>query len=353
MYCNTNMKTCVYVRCIDESHFLNAFVEHYLNLGFDMIYVLYQDTKNVNYELPTEYKDYVTIKNVSNIGDLMLNRYKNIIDADTYKWTLVVDLDEFLILNTIFLNINDVIDFYTKIDNKVNVIQFGWMWSHKFSLNNTETVKEILSSRKLLIGKRGANNIWYKSMVKSKYLHNVGKHISILRTKKKYIVGYNKKIMRINAVKQPDGIKNWTSWADNNNLRNHEIDENTYKDGFILHISTRNMCDVLAKSQSPAIRDEKKIKNAEYIKNIFQGDKEIEVAVDDDFLISLVEKVGYRLMFPLRTLHFGQLNNKKVFNQITIPRGSSPLCAETTIPEGMNQKMIMAVSQRLDKYFIA
>jgi hypothetical protein len=345
------MKTCVYVRCIDESHFLNAFVEHYLNLGFDMIYVLYEDTKNVDYKLPEDYTNFVTMKNVSNIGDLMLDRYKDIIDDEIYKWTLIVDIDEFLILNSIFSNITDVIDFYKNINKKVNIIQFGWIWSHKFSMN-METVKDILSTRKLLIGKQGnEDNIWYKSMIKSKYLVNVGKHISILRPDKKYIVGYNKKILSVKGGQQPDGLKNWISWADNNNLRNHPIDDNTYKDGFILHITTRNICDVLAKALSPAIRDEKKIKDLEYIESIFYSDIDIDIILDDDFLISLVEKLGYRLKFPLRTLHFGQLNNKKVFSQITIPRGILPLCSDMTIEEKMNQNMIIALSKRFDKYF--
>jgi len=346
------MKTCVYVRCIDESHFLNAFVEHYLNLGFDMIYVLYEDTKKVDYKLPEYYKSYVTIKNVSNIGDLMLDRYKDIIDAETYKWTLVVDIDEFLIFNSIFSNIIEVIDFYKNIDKKVNVIQFGWLWSHKFSVD-AETVKDILSTRKLLIGKQdNTDEIWYKSMIKSKYLLNVGKHISILRPDKNYIIGFNKKIVSVNGNEQPDGMKNWISWADNSNLRNHPIDDNTYKDGFILHITTRNICDVLSKALSPAIRDEKKIKDLEYVKSIFYNNtNNDEIILNDDFLISLIEKVGYRLKFPLRTLHFGQLNNKKVFNQITIPRGILPLFSDTKMEEKINQNMIIALSKRFDKYF--
>lgn len=347
------MKTCVYVRCIDESHFLNAFIEHYINLGFDMIYVLYQDTQNTNYKLPNHYQDNVTIEQVQNCGNLMLDRYKDIIDTDTYKWILTVDLDEFLVLNTDFLNISEVIEFYVTLHKKVNVIQFGWLWAHKFS-TSAESVEQILSTRKLLIGKQeNSAKIWYKSMVKSKYLQNMGTHISMIKKEKKYTVGFNKKIIRVCSRAQPNDMNAWISWSDTNNLRNHNIDSNTYKDGFLLHISTRNICDVFAKARAPAAQEHKKAKDLNYIKKIFENQNFSKCLADDDYLISLVKKVGYRLRFPLCSLHFGKLNNNKVLGQINKPRSRLPICMESSAYTKTEILTLNMLAERLDKYFIA
>ena len=347
------MKTCVYVRCIEESHFLNAFIEHYINLGFDMIYVLYQDTQNTNYKLPNQYQNNVTIEQVQNSGNLMLDRYKDIIDTDTYKWILNVDLDEFLILNTIFLNINDVIQFYVEMNKKVNVIQFGWLWAHKFS-TSAESVEQILSTRKLLIGKQeNSTKIWYKSMIKSKYLQKMGTHISMFKEGKTYTVGYNKKIIRVASRNQPNDMNTWISWTDTNNLRNHSIDSNTYKDGFLLHISTRNICDAFAKAQAPAAQVDKKTEDLIYIKNIFENQNFRKSLDDDDYLISLVKKVGYRLRSPLCSLHFGKLNNNKVLGQINKPLSRLPICMENSMYKKTELFALNMLADRLDKYFIA
>ena len=49
------MKCCVYSRFVFEYPYLNSFIEHYLNLGFDKIIILYTDI--IEYPLADNLKE--------------------------------------------------------------------------------------------------------------------------------------------------------------------------------------------------------------------------------------------------------------------------------------------------------
>ena len=346
------MKTCVYVRCVNESEFLNCFISHYINLGFDMIYVLYYDTKD-DYVLPDEYRKYVSIKKVRNEGNFLLDNCKIIIDKDKYEWTLVVDLDEFLILNKPFLYINDIIRFYKKIEPNVNIIQFGWLWAHKFDIK-PESLKNILSKRKLFIGKLGnSEKIWSKSMIKNKYLNIIGNHVSKLKGTDNYLIGYNQDVHCVNCNLQPSNKIYWLMWADTNNMRNHAFDKNIYQDGFLLHISTRNICDMFLKASLGEGRPEKKILDNSAVNKILGDiDKDIK-NISDENIVSLIKNTGYRMTFPLKTLHYPEVKNYMVMKRIELPASDMPIFSKIRkCSDSFSINTYRVIGEILDSYFI-
>lgn len=331
------MDTCVYVKCINESHFLNAFVEHYLNIGFGMIYVLFKE-KDDSYVLPEKYRNKVTIRHVKNGGNNLFNKYKDIIDTDKYHWVFPAELNHFLVLHKDFTNINEIVKFYVNNDLKVNMIQFGGLWTHKFSLES-ESIQSILSKRKLIIGKDNmSNKIWYRSMIKTTYMQCLDDSKIKVQDVDNYLLGYNKKIHT---------IKN--NIVDYTDISHHEIDKYTYKDGFILEVYTRNVCDVFSKIKD--MSDKKDI-NYGILKNILEQIDENISNITDEQLINMVESNENKLKFPFKSLHYTMLNNSKVLEQIIIPDDDLPFFSSLNKPENIKFKTLNTLGNIFDKYFV-
>jgi hypothetical protein len=347
------MKTCVYVRCVNESTFLNAFFEHYIGLGFDMIYVLYNNSPNSNnYVVPTNFTPFVTIKNVYNIGNSLYDHHKSIIDKVKYDWVFITDLDEFLILHNRFLNITSLIEEYQTKDININTIQFPWVWSHKFS-TEPETVLDILKTRKKFIGRLGlgiGKEVWYKMMVKTTHINMICIHSTQLKGLKTQIIGYNGKIEHINIDNQPDEKQIWTLWGDDYGFRKHDIDEGTYSDAFLLHITTRNMADVYAKTMEKQAHRDKKLNNKHMVSKIFNQLESMEV--NEVILKSFTNAFGYRVEFPLRTTQFGNMNHDAIMRTFNIPLSTLPLYSIVTVIEGISPIVLSKIGKVLDKYFI-
>ena len=345
------MKTCVYVRCVHESQFLNAFFEHYINLGFDMIYVLYNNTQKFdNYIVPEKFQEFVTIKKVYNIGNSLYDHHKSLIDREKYKWVFVTDLDEFLILHKRFINIKELILEYEEKDSKLNTIQFPWVWSHKFSTTD-ETVRDIFIKRKKFLGRLGAGKeIWYKTMVKTQHIHTICIHSTQIRGPKEQVIGYNGKVERVRIDKQPDDKQMWTLWGDERGFRRHEIDEGIYSDALLMHVTTRNMVDAYAKTLEKQARPEKKQRDKEEVNTVL---KQLEKQkVDDESMVNFIKGMGYRLEFPLKTLHFGDMEHEAILNSFRTPMSTLPLCSKIKPPEGVSLGILSKLGKALDDYFL-
>ena len=59
------MKYCVYTRAFYETPYLDFFIEHYINLGFDMIIILKADS--FSYSIPSKFKKHVQLHTVPNL----------------------------------------------------------------------------------------------------------------------------------------------------------------------------------------------------------------------------------------------------------------------------------------------
>jgi hypothetical protein len=345
------MKTCVYVRCVHESTFLNAFFEHYIGLGFDMIYVLYNNTQKCdNYVVPTNFTPFVTIKKVFNIGNSLYDHHKSIIDRVKYDWVFITDLDEFLILHNRFLNITALIEEYQAKDSKLNTIQFPWVWSHKFS-TEPETVQDILKTRKKFIGRLGVGKeVWYKMMVKTSHINMICIHSTKLKGVKTQVIGYNGKIENIDIHNQPDDKQLWTLWGDEHGFRKHDIDEGIYSDVFLLHVTTRNMVDVYAKTMEKQARREKKQYDKEVVSKILKKLESIEV--NEEILKEFIKAFGYRVEFPLKTTQFGDMEHEAIIQSFRIPVSTLPIYSKIIVPKGISPIVFSKIGKVLDQYFI-
>lgn len=345
------MKTCVYVRCVHESQFLNAFFEHYIGLGFDMIYVLYNNTQKFdNYVVPEKFADFVKIKKVYNIGNSLYDHHKSIIDRNKYDWVFVTDLDEFLILHKGFLNIKELIMHYEEKDGEVNTIQFPWVWSHKFSTTD-ESVRDIFKGRKKFLGRLGAGKeVWYKTMIKTTHIHMICIHSSQIRGPKEQVIGYNGKVERVRIDKQPHEKQLWTLWGDERGFRKHEIDEGIYSDAILMHVTTRSMVDAYSKTLEKQARPEKKQRDKELVSQVL---KHLEKKkMDDETMIDFIQGMGYRLEFPLKTLHFGDMDHEAIMSNFRLPPSTLPLCGKMKAPEGVSLGILSKLGKALDGYFL-
>ena len=344
-------KACVYVRCVHESQFLDAFFEHYIGLGFDMIYVLYNNTQKFdNYVMPEKFQEFVKIKKVYNIGNSLYDHHKSLIEREIYDWVFITDLDEFLILHKRFLNIKELIMEYQEKDSKLNTIQFPWVWSHKFSTTD-ESVKDIFTKRKKLLGRLGAGKeIWYKTMVKTRHIHTICIHSSQIRGPKEQVIGYNGKVERVRIDKQPDDKQTWTLWGDERGFRKHDIDEGIYSDAILMHVTTRNMVDAYAKTLEKQARPEKKQRDKEQVMAVL---KHLEKKkVDDETMIDFIQGMGYRLEFPLKTLQFGDMDHEAIMSNFRLPPSTLPLCSKLKAPDGVSEGILSKLGKALDSYFL-
>jgi len=344
-------KACVFVRCVHESQFLDAFFEHYVDLGFDMIYVLYNNTQKFdNYVVPDKFREFVKIKKVYNIGNSLYDHHKSLIDRDAYDWVFVADLDEFLILHKRFLNIKEMIMEYEEKDSKLNTIQIPWVWSHKFSTTE-ETVKDIFTNRKKFLGRLGAGKeVWYKTMVKTRHVHTICIHSTQIRGPREQVIGFNGKVERVRIDKQPDDKQTWTLWGDERGFRKHDIDEGMYSDAMLLHVTTRNMVDAYAKTLEKQARPEKKQRDKEQVMAVM---KQLEKQkVDDETMVDFIKGMGYRLEFPLKTLQFGDMEHDAIMNSFRTPTSTLPLCSKLKAPDGVSEGILSKLGKALDVYFL-
>ena len=61
------MKFCVYTRTFYESPYINFFIEHYLKLGFEKIFIL--KTDDLDIKINDKFLDFTEIINVKNESD--------------------------------------------------------------------------------------------------------------------------------------------------------------------------------------------------------------------------------------------------------------------------------------------
>ena len=121
------MKTCVYSRFVFDLPYLNYWIEHYLNLEFDYIVILFFEYKykgilNIKEELIIDNildgkfnTDNIIIKNINSSYNmnLLYDIYKGTIPVDI-DYILICDSDEYLIINDKYKSITNLINYYYK-----------------------------------------------------------------------------------------------------------------------------------------------------------------------------------------------------------------------------------------------
>jgi hypothetical protein len=295
------MKCCVLTRFVYELIYLDSFIEHYVNLGFDKIIVLYHDI--VVGQVPNEYKDKVKLHNVPNLGNQLPDKFKHLIPEDI-DWVLHVDSDEFLLLHKRYKDIHEYVECKLAMHPEINIFLFMWSWVHKYDEDN-QYLNDIFRKYKKKVGNRlteenkknKQNEVWVKSMFKRSHLDTLYIHCPSM------IYGY---YMYCNELIVHED--------ENNNkiksllYKNKQNEIGFYQDVILMHLATRSMKNVVFKSQNMHKTQVKKknMNNQELLEEYLQTTN-LEHENEYDIMSSLKDYVGYKIEWPMTCLKMNDI----------------------------------------------
>lgn len=308
------MKCCIYVRFINEHQYLPYFVEHYLNLGFDKIIILYYDDKVTKYELPNYFVDRVEIVYVKNLGHRLLNRFKDHIPSH-YDWVLIIDNDEYLMLHQEYKDIKDFVQKNEdKCEAKFHLIQFSWAWMHCFAPSNPIGFSQLIQKYRKFIGvkERKSKDVWVKTMVRIPYLNTLFKHSSTLSNTNTISIFVNGEHIEFeNPLIQNDDLL-----EDQLLYTHYLVNDSTYKDAILLHIQSRCLEEVINKTSSrhPTHNQAKSILNK---RALMDNLKKFANSKKNNLFENVVKNIGYGIQFPMDCLSMMEIDNKYFSNYKT------------------------------------
>ena len=107
----------------NEHLYINDFVNHYVKLGFDKIYIY--DNDDLDKQFIGDFidqKDKVEIINVRGVVQPKLQQkcYTEFYNTHEFDWVFYCDIDEFL------FGVDDIKEMLSKIDNKVGQVRVKW-----------------------------------------------------------------------------------------------------------------------------------------------------------------------------------------------------------------------------------
>ena len=290
------MKCCVFTRFVYELIYLDSFIEHYVNLGFDKIIILYHDI--VVGQVAEEFKPYVELHNVPNLGNKLPDKYKHLI-PDDMEWVLHVDSDEFLLLHKRYKNIQDYVETKIGAHPEINVFLFMWSWIHKYDEDN-DTLDNIFRKYRKKVGNRlteenkknKTNEVWVKSMFKRSHLDTLYIHSPSM------IYGYylycNELIVHENE--NNNKIKSLV-------YKNKQNEIYFYKDAVLMHLATRSMKNAVFKSQNMHNTQvkKKKMNNLELLEDYLET-THLHNENEYDIMSTLKDLIGYKIEWPITCL---------------------------------------------------
>jgi len=269
------MKFCVLVRMYNDEPYINYFISHYLNLGFNKIVILNSSDNGYINQNPN-----VRIHKICKTKPWMGNTPKEIINSlkSDYDWVFVVDTDEFLILHKKYKTIQDYIEEKLKINSNINVFQFKWLMIEKID-NEELSFKQIVKNYKSYL------NNTIKSLIKTNEVISFKTdHYPLLKSKP--IVFIENKCTDVLDATISLELRKFLEYQ-------------SFVDSALIHISTRNLDDLILKSlvtnftikKIPSIIDLKKI-----------------ISKPDDLNLENVKKnIGRKFLLPF--VHTNNFNN--------------------------------------------
>ncbi len=291
-----SMKFCVFTRFFNEIIYMDAFIEHYINLGFDKIIILYTDI--IEPEIPNKYSDNVLLFNVENDGNKTPELHKNLIPK-YIDWVLHVDSDEFLLLHKKYKTIHDYVAENLKYHPHINLFFFIWSWVHKFDEYDLK-LNDIFRNYKKMVGdryheKRVKNEVWIKSMFKRSEFDIL--HIHCPSMKNRYNI-YCGEYMSLDSNEK---IKTLT-------YNSKEDQVNFFKDAVLIHIATRSMKNAIFKSNNIHKTQVKK-KNMANKSGLKKYIRENDMANENVYNImsNIKENVGYKIEWPMKCLKMNEI----------------------------------------------
>ena len=281
------MKCCVYTRAFMETPYLDFFIEHYCNLGFNKIIILKSD--EFYFECYDKYKSRVDIHSVKNLENRLLSLYDKLLKKSDYDWALCVDIDEFLLLNNNYINIHQYIEEKLSKENNINTFYFRWGMIEKFDNDDNYVFKNIINDYNIY------SNSHVKSMIKISALDSVH-HPHICRMKEKLCIYFEEKILN---KPQPN---------------NHSITHESYSESILLHLHTRNINNLVLKSIVTNLGDSvnrnvKKINNLPNFINLITYNSNYK---DEQLLEKMIDTIGIKAKLPYDHSNISKTNTNIV-----------------------------------------
>jgi len=352
------MRCCVYTRFVYEVPYLESFIDHYLQLGFDKIFILYHDI--CKFDVPEHLLEEVELVEVQNNGNKLLNEYKHLFqEDDVFDWVLNVDSDEFLLLGPEYENIKEFVA--TKLDEEdpeINMIQFSWGWMHAFNASPDFTFPDYVKNYKVFLGSKDTDtkDIWVKSLTKVADIEYMTCHNCVLKPNTSPVIYVNGTVLRRvtkedleeDNMKDSDGEDDTTEEV---NLlpRSYALRDNTYSEGVLIHLNTRNMMNAIIKGLNIHVTQvkRKRIKKFKDLKK-FVNNFDFEQPVYKETLREFARCIGYKVKFPLLCLEKEEITPK--IRHLNLRPTKVKLCRQSYIPE-QNEFHLQGLQEHMKALF--
>ena len=334
------MRCCVYTRFVYEVPYIESFIDHYLQLGFDKIILLYHDI--CKFDVPDHLIEEVELVEVENNGNKLLNEYKHLFQEDDFDWVLNVDSDEFLILGNEYSSIKEFIN--AKLDEEdaeINMFQFSWGWLHAFNAPSSFTFPDYVRNYQIFLGSKDTDtkDIWVKSLTKVVDIEYMTCHNCVLRNNISPVIYVNGKVLR--RVSKEDLIEENGKDSDGEEDENNEINllprsyalrDNTYSEGVLIHVNTRNMMNAIIKGLHIHVTQvkRKRIKKFKELKK-FVNNFDFTQPIYKETLRKFARCIGYKVKFPLLCLEKEEITPK--IRHLNLRTTTTKFCRETYIAE--------------------
>lgn len=353
------MQCCVFTRFVYDVPYLDSFIEHYINLGFDKVIILYHDL--VEYHLSDSLLEYVELIQVENNGNKLLNEYKYVFEND-YDWVLNVDSDEFLVIHPDYPTIKDYITYKLAENEDINMFQFSWAWIHAFNPPPQITLTNMFKKYKIFIGSKDTDNskvIWVKSLTKVEHIEYMTCHNCVLNVPA--VIHVDKRVeyhkgKGCDTDSEGEVLQRDDDDDDNNNEEeeNNSVNllprcytkrENTYSETALIHINTRNMMNAIIKGLNIHVTQvkRKRIKNLKRLKK-FVNHFDVTQPIFKETLQEFAKCIGYKIKFPLLCLEKEEIHEK--IRHLNLGTSTIPFCNTKFVPEqqrihleGLQEKM--------------
>ena len=281
-------KCCVMTRSFYEDQYIDFFVEYYIKLGFDHIFIIKTDNIPIN---ASKYGDRVTIMIDSGIEhpNSILTKYMNTIkNKNVYDWMLHVDVDEFLMLKN-----NNIKIFINGLNEEIINVRFNWGLVEKLD-NSDLSLNEIVSDYPII------KDRFVKSMAKLKYVKDIPCPHSfrfITNVVNSYPQCHHGSIIPYDQLGLYDN------------------------DNFILHVHTRSLNNMLLKSfVTNFVR--KEIVHGEKMNEFIN--KYADVEINNDIYIELSNIIGVKMQLPHN--HYYKNSENITNSQIVLKKFNTRFC---------------------------
>lgn len=143
------MQVVICAMAKNEHLYINEWVKHHINIGFDKIYLYDNDEKHSSYIGDFIDKNYLGKVEIIDIRGqvkehLQHDIYTNFYNTHTFDWCLFIDIDEFLV------GVGNVKIFLKKFTS-INQIRIRWRLFGDDNLITRDTTKPVMSSFKRVI----------------------------------------------------------------------------------------------------------------------------------------------------------------------------------------------------------